>query len=1015
MKLEHLPPSPSKYGVFTLVVVLSQTSALSLAADSPPTKPGPAIELSPFEVRTDRDQSYGALNSNSLTRFNTELNKVSVSADIFTQDFMRDVSVTSVEELLSQYGAGTGLASSNPESDASQNQPGDRLGNLQVGVRGLSAGSVRRDGFTSVGSLANPGSTAVGVTSTFDIERVELIRGPQGLLYGSGGAGGTINVVSKRAQFNRRAGNVTYRIDQYGSKQTVFDYNWGNDRIAFRLAVLDDDARYRRLYIGGKTSGYYGQLAVTLPFRTTLRLMAERTESDRINSTGLGQLKFDPALQDPRMNHSLTYLLATNQTGAINPVDGRAYPGGPIANGKVTWENLNSWAGWRSSEYVNNNIFTAGAETVLTKYLTTHVAALSNNYKSDRIFGGITGLTPPLSNNNPLAEWANGVSPRDTEQPTRRTAFRAAAVLETDLWRIKSQTLIGYDAEWIDIGPTDFGYYLADDRFNVKYDPAIPTNLGRTPIGTLWWPVGGGPVKYPFDRPGWYTPRLTVDGQNYVRVPGNPRDPAWVRANNPLGLASLAGNPGVSGQNGLGDVQKNSATGAYLTNYSSWFADRLTTILGWRQNQTRKKNPNSVATYSLPYSENNGESTSYNAGLNFRLNSIWRAYYGYSNTYQIPIVNANDPLGNPARPSTGSGHELGLKFATPDGRISGSVQYFWTNSVDEMTLAGAAARDLINPTGRNGAYIGPGGAKDQWVNLDRTSNGVEVILTASPTKNWRIRLSAANSDGTVLSNKQYPLLYNDQFHVANGAVTYADGSPFLIPIDDETIRNRVARLTGQIDPTSIQGAVWAPLTIAMINQVNGPYWAQPADDNGRITGSNLLRVLASFVKPSSGSALTGVAGRPISEIQYNWTDPFNSGGKTIVAKMGEKTVGYAQYRFSVTSMHSFGTDSWLKNFGIGGTVSAGFKNRSYYYTSPDRVRRLFAAPSMYQCNLIASYRVPLGKKYNWTTQVNISNLFNRYEVGVMPNGSSGYASTANLAATFFGQPRMLVWTNTFSF
>ena len=75
------------------------TSAPGLAQTPPPpaaTVPAKpqvsaeeAVQLSPFEVAADHDDSYGALNSNSITRFNTELSKMPVSADIFTQALER--------------------------------------------------------------------------------------------------------------------------------------------------------------------------------------------------------------------------------------------------------------------------------------------------------------------------------------------------------------------------------------------------------------------------------------------------------------------------------------------------------------------------------------------------------------------------------------------------------------------------------------------------------------------------------------------------------------------------------------------------------------------------------------------------------------------------------------------------------------------------------------------------------------------------------------------------------------
>src|SRR5207302_10828227 len=106
-------------------------------------KSGELIELTPFEVRTDKDTSYGALNSNSVTRFNTELDKVPISDDIFTEQFMTDVGATSITDMLQTFGAGVGSILANPASDANLSQPGDvplfgdRFTSPPIGVRGL--------------------------------------------------------------------------------------------------------------------------------------------------------------------------------------------------------------------------------------------------------------------------------------------------------------------------------------------------------------------------------------------------------------------------------------------------------------------------------------------------------------------------------------------------------------------------------------------------------------------------------------------------------------------------------------------------------------------------------------------------------------------------------------------------------------------------------------------------------------------------------------------------------------
>ena len=547
------------------------------------------------------------------------------------------------------------------------------------------------------------------------------------------------------------------------------------------------------------------------------------------------------------------------------------------------------------------------------------------------------------------------------------------------------------------------------------YNPAIPSNLGRTPMPRLWWPVGSSPVRGPYQRPGWLSPRITIGGANYVRMVDNPRDPAWVRPNNPLGLASLAGLPGVSGNNHLGHQWESRVAGIYAANQTSWFTERLITLVGLRSNDNFKRTPNITAGQTEPWSESAKRNQSYNLGLNVGVLDSLRAFYSFSSTYQSAQVNANDPLGNAPRPSSGTGHEAGLKLNSRDGRFSGSLQAYTTNSKDEMINAGTGVRDLINPAGLNGSHNGPAGGKNQWVNLDRTTRGVEVILTASPLPNWRVRLVATTADGRNLTDKKYPLLWNDQFYLRNGAVTYQNGTPLLVPVTPSVITANIATLNRQTDPATLQSqGEWQPLTITMMNDRTGPYWAQPTDDNGRLPASNLRRVLQYFVGPN-GSALTGVTGVPTSEIPYFWSDPNGTKGETIVGRKGESTIGYAQYRFVLTNNYTFTRDNWLKGFGVGGTVALGLKNRTYYYNTPGGGRELFSAPDSWQFNAIFSYRRKLGRRFGWVTQVNVENIFNHYVLSTLPNNGSGFTNPANLGVTFSGQPRMYVWTNSLSF
>lgn len=74
-----------------------------------------------------------------------------------------------------------------------------------VSVRGILTNDFGVGGDPSVGFFKNnlfQGRNGVAVTSLYDIERVEALRGPQNFLFGRNAIGGAINIHTKRPEFN---------------------------------------------------------------------------------------------------------------------------------------------------------------------------------------------------------------------------------------------------------------------------------------------------------------------------------------------------------------------------------------------------------------------------------------------------------------------------------------------------------------------------------------------------------------------------------------------------------------------------------------------------------------------------------------------------------------------------------------------------------------------------------------------------------------------------------------------
>jgi len=59
--------------------------------------------------------------------------------------------------------------------------------------------------------------------SLYNVEQVEILRGPNALLFGRGGTGGVINRVSKKAALGETFGAVDFGLDSFGANDIAVD------------------------------------------------------------------------------------------------------------------------------------------------------------------------------------------------------------------------------------------------------------------------------------------------------------------------------------------------------------------------------------------------------------------------------------------------------------------------------------------------------------------------------------------------------------------------------------------------------------------------------------------------------------------------------------------------------------------------------------------------------------------------------------------------------------------------
>jgi iron complex outermembrane recepter protein len=267
--------------------------------------------LAPWSAHAQQGQpAQTGSGSGQVPSAATILESVEVTA-LKTRNRLQDVPA-SVTALTADDLARAGLVNS---ADLQQRVPGLSLSSggreTNLAIRGVS-NNVRSIGADPSNAVHLDGvylpRSSMALTELFDLQRVEVLKGPEGTLYGRNATGGAINVVTRKPNANPSAEGFV-GSGSLGLRRTQVAVGGGTDDVSGRLAVAytKDDGYTRNLSTGtglddNNFKAFRGQLRMALGGKSDITLLAQASEDK--GTLGYG-VSTDTAIKGPLYPYSL--------------------------------------------------------------------------------------------------------------------------------------------------------------------------------------------------------------------------------------------------------------------------------------------------------------------------------------------------------------------------------------------------------------------------------------------------------------------------------------------------------------------------------------------------------------------------------------------------------------------------------------------------------------------------------------------------------------------------------------
>ena len=238
----------ANYKVYCAVAAILGAQASAAAAEAP-------ADATPAEAAPAESEAVGLEEVTvTATRRSESIQNVPITIQALTGDTLTKLNVTTFDDFV-KYTPNVSTANLGP-------------GQSSIFMRGLSVGVTGQQGTGTTGPIPNVAvylddqSTALPGRNldiyAADIERIEVLEGPQGTLFGSGAEAGVLRYITNKPKLNVTEGNANagYSYTAHGDPNSNID-------ATINLPLIDDMLAVRAVVYEDKRGGYINNVGAT--------------------------------------------------------------------------------------------------------------------------------------------------------------------------------------------------------------------------------------------------------------------------------------------------------------------------------------------------------------------------------------------------------------------------------------------------------------------------------------------------------------------------------------------------------------------------------------------------------------------------------------------------------------------------------------------------------------------------------------------------------------------------------